>query len=56
METTVVKHAIIVNAKLVTQYLVNVNTVVKLVGKVTNVNKVSHIVCITLMLYVLHKG
>jgi len=40
MESTVVKHAVIVNTKLVTQYLVYVSTVVNLVGKVTNVHKV----------------
>jgi len=40
MESTVVKHAVIVNTKLVTQYLVCVSTVVNLVGKVTNVHKV----------------
>jgi hypothetical protein len=40
METTAVKHAVIVNIKLVPWYLVNVRTVVNLVGKVTNVNKV----------------
>ena len=40
MESTVVKHALIVNTNLVTQYLVYVSTVVKLVGKVTNVKKV----------------
>jgi hypothetical protein len=39
METTAVKHAVIVNSKLVPWYLVNVRTVVNLVGKVTNVNK-----------------
>jgi hypothetical protein len=40
MESTVVKHAVIVNRKLVTQYLVYVSTAVDLVGKVTNVHKV----------------
>jgi hypothetical protein len=40
METTAVKHAVIVYSKLVPWYLVNVSTVVNLVGKVTNVNKV----------------
>ena len=40
MESTVVKHALIVNNNLVTQYLVYVCTAVELVGKMTNVNKV----------------
>jgi hypothetical protein len=40
MESTVVKHALIVNTNLVTQYLVCVSTAVDLVGKVTNVIKV----------------
>jgi hypothetical protein len=40
MESTVVKHAVIVNTKLVAQYLVIVVTVLNLSGKVTNVHKV----------------
>ena len=40
METTVVKHAVIVNTNIVAQYLVYVYTAVNLVGKVTHVHKV----------------
>jgi hypothetical protein len=39
MESTLMKHAVIVNTKLVTHYLVIVVTVVNLTGKVTNVHK-----------------
>ena len=39
MESTVMKHEVIVNTKLVTQYRVIVATVVNLTGKVTNVHK-----------------
>jgi hypothetical protein len=53
METTVVKHAIIVNTKLVTQYLVYVNTTVDLDGRVTNVIKVLNFVFFILMVYFL---
>jgi hypothetical protein len=39
MESIVMKHAVIVNTKLVTHYLVIVVMVVNLTGKVTNVHK-----------------
>ena len=55
METTVVKHAVIVNTKLVTQYLVYVNTTVDLDGRVTNVIKVLNFVFDILMVYFLLK-
>jgi hypothetical protein len=50
METTVVKHAIIVNTKVVTKYLVYVNTTVDLDGRVTNVIKVLNFV-----IYIIHR-
>ena len=53
METTVVKHAVIVNTKIVTQYLVYVNTTVDLDGKVTNVIKVLNFIFYILMVYFL---
>ena len=53
METTVVKHAVIVNIRLVTQYLVYVNTTVDLDGKVTNVIKVLNFIFYILMVYFL---
>jgi len=55
METTVVKHAVIVNTKLVTQYLVYVNTTVNLDGRVTNVIKVLNVVFDILMVNFLLK-
>jgi hypothetical protein len=55
METTVVKHAVIVNTKLVTHYLVYVNTTVDLDGRVTNVIKVLNCVFYILMIYFLLK-
>jgi hypothetical protein len=39
MESIAMKHAVIVNTKLVTHYLVIVVMVVNLTGKVTNVHK-----------------
>jgi hypothetical protein len=55
METTVVKHAVIVNTKFVTQYLVYVNTTVNLDGRVINVIKVLNFVFDILMVYFLLK-
>jgi len=55
MEATVVKHAVIVNTKLVTQYLVYVNTTVNLDGRVTHVIKVLNFVFDILMIYFLLK-
>ena len=45
MESTVVKHAVIVNINLVPLNLVYANTAVDLDGRVTNVIKVLNFVC-----------
>ena len=56
MDSTVEKDAVvIVNTKLVTQYLVNVTTAVDLDGRVANVIKVLNFACNILMLHIRYK-